>query len=129
MKPPLRWRRPGVMLALVMMVMAMISGSLAVLATCSVGHHRERQLHRVQCAARSLTDSSLVYARSHLEAWKTDLPEQAISLDVAALLPARMKGSAQISFAAAGDSHVCRIAVRVERFGVVAADQVDLAVD
>ena len=124
-----RWRRPGVMLALVMMVMAMISYLLAVLATCSVGHHRERQLQHVRCAARSLTDSSLAYARSHLQTWKTDPPEQAINLDVAALLPERMKGSAHISFLEAGDSHVCRIAVRVERFGVIAADQVELPVD
>ena len=124
-----RWRRPGVMLALVMMVMAMISYLLAVLATCSVGHHRERQLQRVRCAARSLTDSSLAYARSHLEAWQTAPPEQTINLDVTALLPERMKGSAQISFIAAGDSHVCHITVRVERFGLIAADQVDLAFD
>lgn len=120
-------RQRGLMLAMVMMIMAMISGILLVVATCSVNSHRDRQGECVRRVKRALTSSAVVYARQHLGEWSVHPPNDPIVLDVSALVPERMKGSAQVSFETTEAGPVCCVTVRAERFGIATSARVDLA--
>jgi len=125
MNPRLR-RRRGVTLALVVMVMAVVGGMLTLLATCAAQRYRDRQAERVRLVARALADSAAAYARTQLDTWSHTPPDEPVRLDVKALLPPEMTGSATVAVVTIDKRRLCRVSTRVSRGAYAATDEIHL---
>ena len=123
---PRRSQRRGVTLALVLMVMTVVGGMLTLLATCAAQRYRDRQAERVRLVARALTDSAAAYARTQLDTWSHTPPDEPVQLDVKALLPPEMTGSATLAVVTIDNRRLCRVSTRVSRGVYAAADEIDL---
>ncbi|MBN2447822.1 MAG: hypothetical protein JXO22_13910 [Phycisphaerae bacterium] len=124
-----RFRRRGVMLALVLMVMGLVGGLLVLLASANAHRYRHRQAERVRLVSRAVADSAADYARTQLATWSTNPPAEPIELDVAALLPRKMTGSATMTVLTSDGQTVCHIATRVTRGICTIATRSDVRLD
>jgi hypothetical protein len=100
------------MLLLAVVMIALTTGLLSVLALNTTRMHRQRQADRVRAAVVAMSDSAAGYVRAkpaHLPA-----TTQPVELDVSELLPPQMTGSVMLTFPADSDSPVCRITARAE---------------
>jgi hypothetical protein len=121
-----RYQRRGVMLTLVIIVMGIVGGLLSILMMNTVALNRDRQINRIRAAADAIADSGAAYARAHAVEWATSRPAEAIELDVAALLPAHISGTARLDFPAEQPKG-CRLRVAVQNTGHHAERELDIA--
>ena len=119
------YRRRGVMLTLVVIVMGIVGGLLTLLMTSSVGLLHERQVNRVRATADAIADSGAAYARVHGADWATSRPAAPIDLNVAELLPEHCAGSARLQFPQ-GSPRLCRLEVTVCNTSVHAEREVEI---
>jgi type II secretory pathway pseudopilin PulG len=111
---------------MVLIVLVLAGGLLTLLATFASQGYRDRQADQARLAARAITASAAAYARGHAQEWSSRLPEKPIELDIAALLPPNMTGSAQIEFSSQEGRPECRITGRTELGPVGAASEISI---
>lgn len=108
-----RTRRRGIVLLLAVLLIAVVTGLLSVLALNTAALHRQRQADRVRAAVQSMTESARAYALMHQPADSASTTDASpIDLDMSALLSAHMTGSAQLTFVTIEDRSICRITAR-----------------
>ncbi len=118
--------RRGFVLLVVVLLAALTAGLLAMVGTWGAYRYRGLQAERVRQVTRAVADSSLSYARLHLDEWKKSPPATSIELDVSDLPPPGMTASAGIAFVVEDGRQICHISSYVDRGSLAAADTTDI---
>jgi Tfp pilus assembly protein PilX len=101
-------QRRGIVLIIVVIFMIIVGGLLTVLAMRAAQWHRQREYDRTQVLAGTLARSGIAWAQARLGS-SASRPAEPVVIDVSALVPPGMSGSAVATFPQAGGRTVCRV--------------------
>jgi hypothetical protein len=120
-------RQRGFVMAMVIVTLAVVVGTLSLLAVFAAARYREVRVERIRQAGHAALDSAARLASSRLDKWAADPPSQPVDLDIAALLPPGMTGSATVTAVSDQDRVKFQLAVRVDDGSYEVGDQIELA--
>ena len=121
---PNRRRQRGMLFIVTVAVMALVAGLLTMMTAYSVRFYRQRQADRVRGVARSIADSAAAYVRA--QDWAGPTSPEPVALDVQAIVPPPLKGSATLTFLTRDGRRLCRIRAHVTLGVVGRIDEIDI---
>ena len=124
-----RFRRRGVVLAAVVMLMAFLASVGVVLTFYVRAANQARHERTLRDSVRFANLSGAAYARAHAERWDASPPADPVNLPIDALLPPRATGTTTCTVERDGDVMRCRITTRMDRFGSVIQESLEIALD
>ena len=121
---PNRRRQRGMLFILTLVVMTLVAGLLTLIAASSARFYRQRQADRVRGVARSIADSAAAYVRA--QDWTGPPSPEPIALDMQAIVPPPLKGSATLTFLTRDGRRLCHIRAHVTMGIVGRIDEIEI---